>query len=511
MTITALLEERAKQFGDKTFLTFEEQEFSYRMLHENASFVAANLAARGIANGDKIVLLMGNCAEFLYVFLGLGRVGGVMVPVNPTLKPDEIAYITNNADATTIITIPDLMPVINAIKNDLPTVKHVFVLGDNQIDGAEPFSRLLEPVQDIPEIVATQESEAALIYTSGTTGMPKGVILTHRNYYWNAVAVSHTTNLNATDKFLCILPVFHVNAQVVTMLMPLVCGAEVVLMGRMNLMGIFPLITKHRVTIMSGVPTIYNLLCSLPKAGDHDLSSIRFFVSGAAPLPEETYQATQRVLKKPLIMGYGLSEATCASAVADYRDPIRPDSVGPALRYCPIRIVDSSGLDVPTGQIGEIIVSGPTVMKGYYKNPKATAEVLKNGWLHTGDLGKMDSEGYLYIVGRLKDMIIRGGQNIYPAQIENVLSRYKGVEEACVVGVEEPRWGQEVLAVIKPAEGTRLDEKEIISFCAENLAQYKVPRYVRFVDNFPKTPTGKIKKNVVAASFADIAIKAKPR
>jgi long-chain acyl-CoA synthetase len=511
MTITALLEERARQFGDKTFLNFEEREFSYRMLHENASFAAANLAARGVANGDKVVLLLGNCPEFLYLFLGLGRIGGVMVPVNPTLKPDEIAYITNNADATTIVTIPDLMPLVNAIRKDIPTVEHVFVLGDKGVDGAEPFSHLLEPVAGIPEIAATEDSEAALIYTSGTTGMPKGVMLTHRNYYWNALAVSHTTNLGIADKFLCILPLFHVNAQVVTMLMPLVCGAGVVLMGRMNLMGILPLITKHRVTIMSGVPTIYNLLCSLPKAGEHDLSSMRFFVSGAAPLPEETYQLTQRVLKKPLIMGYGLSEATCASAVADYLDPIRPNSVGPALRYCNIRIVDRHGSDVPPGEIGEIIISGPTVMKGYYKNPEATAQVLKNGWLYTGDLGKMDAEGYVYIVGRLKDMIIRGGQNIYPVQIENVLSRYKGVEEACVVGVEEPRWGQEVLAVIKPFEGARLNEREIIDYCTEHLAQYKVPQYVRFVESLPKTPTGKIKKNEVAASFADIALKKKPR
>jgi len=509
MTITGLLEERARQYGDKTFLFFEEKEYSFNTLHEHAGRVAVNLARAGLVPEEKVVLLMGNCVEFLYLFMGLGRVGGVMVPVNPTLKPDEIAYIVDNADATTIIAIPDLIPLLAHIRPLLPKIKRIYVLGDETPEGMMPFADLLEPVGPLPEILATGESEAALIYTSGTTGMPKGVMLTHRNYFWNALAVARSTTVIPSDRFMCILPLFHVNAQVVTMLTPLVGGVDTVLMGRMNVMGILPLIAKHKVTIMSGVPTIYNMICSIPRADHHDISSMRFFVSGAAPMPHETYEATQRVLRKPLIMGYGLSEATCASAVADHLDPIRPDSVGPALRYIHIRIVDKDGRDVPDGEIGEILISGPTVMKGYYKNPEATAEVLKNGWLYTGDLGRFDEDQYLYIVGRLKDMIIRGGQNIYPVQIENVLSRYPGIEESCVVGVDEPRWGQEVLAVIKPQADAQLDEKAIIDYCKENLAPYKVPAYIRFVDGFPKTPTGKIKKNEVAAGYADIALKKK--
>jgi long-chain acyl-CoA synthetase len=317
--------------------------------------------------------------------------------------------------------------------------------------------------------------------------------------------VSHAAIVLPDDRFLCVLPVFHVNAQVVTILTPLIVGVDLVLMGKFNALGILPAIAKHKATIMSAVPTIYSVLCANPRAGEYDLSSMRFFVSGAAPMPDETYQATQRVLRKPLIQGYGLSEATCASAVADFRDPIRWNSVGPALRYTSIRIVDTTGVDVPLGGIGEIWISGPAVMKGYYKNPEATAEALKDGWLRTGDLGRFDEEGYLYIVGRLKDMIIRGGQNIYPAQIESVLSKLSGVAEVAVVGVAEPRWGQEVLAIVRVAEGQTLAEEDLIRFARQHLADYKCPKYVRFVSELPKTATGKIRKNLLAEQFADIA------
>ena len=509
MTITELVEQQAKALGDRTYLHFEEQEFSFRHMHEFGCRVAVNLAKWGVGNEDKIVLLMGNCVEFLYLFFGAGRIGAVIVPVNPTLKPDEIAYIANNADATTLVTIPELAPMLPMVKSALPKVKHVFVLGDQPCEGAELFSSLLEPVDGVPPITATEESDAALIYTSGTTGMPKGVVLTHKNYVWNARMMCDSNNITEQDRFLCILPLFHVNAQVVTLLTPWMAGGDVFLMGRFNIMAILPMIEKYKINLMSAVPTIYNVLCNLPRAGEYDLSSMRAFVSGAAPMPEETYKATQRVLKRPLVMGYGLSEATCASAVANFSHPIKWNSVGPALRYTGLRIVDKNRHDVPPGDVGEILVSGPAVMKCYYKNPEATAEVLKDGWLHTGDLGRLDEYGYLYIVGRLKDMIIRGGQNIFPAQIESVISKAPGIEEVCVVGVEEARWGQEVLAIIKLANGATVTEKDVMEFCKDHLAPYKCPQYVRFVDDIPKTATGKIKKNVVAEQFSDIAAKKK--
>ncbi|MCC6699588.1 MAG: long-chain-fatty-acid--CoA ligase [Candidatus Hydrogenedentes bacterium] len=500
MTITHLLEERAQSEGERVFVFCEGEEVTYRDMRDRAKRVAANLHAAGVRKGDKIVLLMGNCLEFLYVFLGAGRVGAVVVPVNPMLKPGELAHIVSDSDAETIITIPEFAPLLGQAKTLFPSLKRFYVIGE-AVEGAQSFSDLLEHPHEIPPIVAEHGDDAALIYTSGTTGKPKGVVLSHRNYLANARMLVHVINMGPSDRFLLVLPLFHVNAQVVSVLAPLMAHADVVLMKKFNPFAILPSIEKYRATILSAVPTIYSVMCRLMRAEPRDLSSMRLLASGAAPMPEKTYQETQEVLKVPLIMGYGLSEATCASAAADARDPIRWNSVGPALRYTSIRIVGGDGLDVPVGETGEILIAGPTVMKGYYKNPEATKEVLRDGWLRTGDLGHFDEDGYLYISGRLKEMIIRGGQNIYPTEVENVLSTMPGVEECCVVGVEDEQWGQEVLAAVKLAEGHSATANEVMDFCREYLAAYKCPRLVSFVSELPKTATGKIKKGDVAAAY----------
>lgn len=506
VTITELLEVQAGQLGDKPFVLLENETLTYREIHERSCRVAVNLAKRGVGPGDKIVLLMSNCLEFLYAFLGAGRIGAVAVPVNPTLKPDEIAYIAADSDADTIITIPEFAPLLPQLHALAPHIKRVFVLRE-PVEGAEPFSALLEPVDAVPPVAAQASDDAALIYTSGTTGLPKGVILTHNNYIWNARMVAARITMGPADRLFCVLPLFHVNAQVTSILAPMMVGADLFLMQKFNPFHILPLIEKYRATVMSAVPTIYNIICRMPKASEFDISSIRIFASGAAPLPEDTYLATQRVLKRPLIMGYGLSEGTCATAAADPRDPVKWNSVGSPLRNTLVRIVGENGNDMPIGEVGEIWMGGPCVMKGYYKNPEATREVLVDGWLRTGDLGRFDEEGYLYIVGRAKELIIRGGQNIYPQQVEGVIMHMPAVEECCVVGVEEIRWGQEVLAVLKLVEGETLTEREVIDYCREHLAHYKCPAYVRFVTEFPKTATGKIKKKEVAAQFADVTQK----
>lgn len=506
MTIPQLLDDRARTDGDRVMVVFEDREHSYRDISERAGRVAGNLKKRGVGPGDKVALLLGNCPEYLYCFLGLGRIGAVMVPVNPTLTFEEYVYIIRNAEASVMVVIPEFLPALQTILASLPLVRRVFVVGEAGW-GAESFEELLAPV-DIPEIIVDESSDAAIIYTSGTTGDPKGVELTHGNYLWDTLSMYRSTNLNREDRFLCILPLFHVNAQVVSVLTPMMAGATIVLGGgQFNPFAILPMIEKHRITIMSAVPTIYGLLARLPKAETHDVSSVRFFVSGAAPLSEAIYQAVQRVFKKPLIMGYGLTEATCASAVADHEDPIRWNSVGPPLRYTSVRIVDEQGLDVPIGEAGEVWIAGPTVMKGYYKNPEATAEVMVDGWLKTGDIGRVDREGYLYILDRVKDMIIRGGLNIYSAQLEHVIMRMPEVDEVAVIGVEEPTWGQEVLAVVKLKAECALTERVVIDFCKEHLAAYKVPRYVRFVDALPKTPIGKVRKNELVRQYADIALR----
>lgn len=505
MTIPKLLTERASHCAEKVMVYYGSEEITYGTMYERCRRVAGNLQKLGVSPEEKIAVLMDNCLEYLYCFLGFGFIGSVLVPINPVLSAEECEYIINNSEANTLILKSEMIGILEKIRPSLPQVKRIIVVGEEK-EGTTPFSSLLVPVE-FEEQEITEQSEASLIYTSGTTGNPKGVILTHGNYIWDTRGTYRSNRLLETDRFLCILPLFHVNAQVVSVLTPMMAGASLVLVGgAFNPFAILGLIEQYRITIMSAVPTIYGLLTRLPKAESADVSSIRFFVSGAAPLPEAIYKAVQQVFKKPLIMGYGLSEATCASAVADHEDPIRWNSVGPALRYTNIRIVDKNGKDVPMGEVGEILISGPAVMKGYYKNPEETAKVFTDGWLHTGDLGRFDSEGYLYIVDRLKDLIIRGGINIYPAQVEQVISRIPQVAEVAVIGVEEPIWGQEVLAVIELKPGDTLTEKEVIAFCKEHLALFKCPKFVRFVEKLPRTAIGKVRKHELAKQFATVAL-----
>jgi len=506
MTIPKLLEDQARQVPDRVMILYGNEEITYGEMLERAGRVAGNLKAVGVNPGDKIALMMDNCLEYLYCFLGFGRIGAVMVPINPALTPEEYVYIIGNSEAKTLVVKAEFLAQMGDVKSALPQIERIFAVGEASED-AVSFATLLEPVE-LPPIIVNEQSDAALIYTSGTTGNPKGVILTHGNYAWDTRAIYHATRLYPEDRFLCVLPLFHVNAQVVSVLAPIMARASIVLVGgAFNPFGILHQIEHYRVTIISAVPTIYGLLTRLPKAATADISSIRFFVSGAAPMTEAIYQAVQQVFKKPLIMGYGLSEATCASAVADHEDPVRWNSTGPALRYTNIRIVDRSGKDLPVGEVGEILISGPTVMKGYYKNPEATAEVLKDGWLKTGDLGHFDAEGYLYIVDRVKDMIIRGGMNIYTAQVEQVIAQMPEVADVAVIGVEEPTWGQEVLAVIELKPEQALEEQAVIAFCKKHLAAFKCPRFVRFLEKLPKTAIGKVRKHELTAQFAEVALK----
>ncbi|NLN94106.1 MAG: long-chain-fatty-acid--CoA ligase [Candidatus Hydrogenedens sp.] len=505
MNIPEYVEKTVGQAPDNPMIFFEKEEVTYGQMFERSCLVAGNLKALGIQPGDKIALMLGNSLEYLYCFLGFGRIGALMVPINPALSFEEYIYIIENSEARFLVLMPELLPVLPRLLEVLPQLEKVFVAGPDT-EHSTSFSSLLEPCE-IPENTATSDSDAALIYTSGTTGKPKGVILTHGNYIWDALALYRSNRISSEDRFLCVLPLFHVNAQVVSILTPMLCNARIFLVaGMFNPFTILPMIEQYKITTMSAVPTIYGLLTRLPKAESADVSSIRFFVSGAAPMPEAIYREVQRVFKKPLIMGYGLSEATCASSVADHEDPIRWNSVGPALRYTSIRIVDKAGKDLPVGEIGEVLIAGPTVMKGYYRNPEATAEVLQDGWLKTGDLGHFDSEGYLYIVDRVKDMIIRGGLNVYTAQVEQIIARMDAVEEVAVIGVDEATWGQEVLAVVKIKEEHSLTEKEVIAFCRENLAAFKCPRYVRFIDELPKTAIGKVRKHELHTRFAKIAM-----
>jgi len=500
MTVPQLLEERTAQQPDKTFLFFKDEEVTYQQLTDYMRAIACGLIKIGVKKGDNACLLIPNRPEFIYSFFGVMRAGAVAVPINTLLKGEEITYIVNNCEAEVIIVTDEHLDLFRSVKKDCPRIKHVISTTDD--DDVISFEELLNtPIDEgiLPTI--SEADHASIIYTSGTTGRPKGVILTHGNYVSDTRMMNEAVEMSTEDRFLCILPLFHVNAQVVTTLGPMYAGGSMVLMEGFSPKKFLPALERYGATAFSGVPTVYAILNNQPDAEQYDLSKLRFCVCGAAPMPVEVFNEFEKKYKAFILEGYGLSEATCASSVNPLGGKRKIGSIGLPYKEQPMKIFDDNDNEVPPGTVGEIVIKGPNVMKGYYNNPEATAETLRNGWLHTGDLGYVDEDGYFFIVGRKKEMIIRGGENIYPKEIEEVVYRHPAVREAAVVGLPDKVWGEEVAAFIVLRDQASLTEDDLINYCKEHLADYKCPRKVFFVDDLPKTATGKIQKNKVVQRF----------
>jgi len=503
-TIPQLLQIRAEESPSKTFLYYKNAEISYSRLDEIANSIANGLRELGVEKGDKVCLYMTNCAEYIYCFFGVTRAGAVATPINALLKAEEITYIINNSDAKALITQCKFEETANKFLPDCPRLKTIIISdADDASEGKISLATLMKADSSRPSVVVEPGDVAAIIYTSGTTGHPKGVELTHGNYIADSQQTAEAAKMNGEDRFLCILPLFHVNAQVVTTMSPMYAGATMILLDGFSPKTFLPALAQYKATAFSGVPTVYAILNSLPDAEDYDLSALRFCICGAAPMPVEVFNTFEKKYKAFILEGYGLSEGTCASSLNPLDGKRKIGSIGLPLHGQEMKIFDDSDNEMPHGKVGEIVVRGQNVMKGYYNNPEATTETLKNGWLHTGDLGHMDEDGYFYIVGRKKEMIIRGGENIYPKEAEEVLYRHPSIMEAAVVGIPDKLWGEEVMAFIVLNEGARMTGEEVIDYCKEHLADFKCPRRVEFAESFPKTATGKIQKNKIVEGYVE--------
>lgn len=491
-TIPALLDRRAAERGDQTFLYFRDRQVTYAELAATVDRVAAGLERLGVAPGQRVALLLPNCPEFLEAFFGVMRAGAAAVPINTQLKSEEVRYILQDSGAGVVVTAPESAAMVGGLKASLPSLRTILTTG-----GGAPGTLEWDRLRAIPGSIRSRpgpEDPAAIIYTSGTTGRPKGVILTHHNYLLDVRQFVRAIRMTKRDRFLCILPLFHVNGQVVTTLSPMYAGGAMILLERFSPKEFFPAVARFRATAFSGVPTVYAILMGLPDADQYDLSSLRFGICGAAPMPVEVFRRFEEKFGVQILEGYGLSEGTCVSSVNPLHGKRKIGSIGLPLPGQAMRIVDDSGRPRGEKKVGEIVIRGANVMQGYLNNPEATAQTIKNGWLHTGDLGYRDRNGYFYIVGRKKEMIIRGGENIYPKEVEEVLYRHPAVAEAAVVGIPDPVWGEEVWAFIVPREGTHPTPEELITYCRRHLAEYKSPKRVAFVPELPKTATGKIRK-----------------
>ncbi|MEV4643489.1 AMP-binding protein [Saccharopolyspora sp. NPDC049357] len=453
----------------------------------NADFLSRTRAAAeqlhelGVGRGDVIALKLTNRIEFVVLLFAAWRLGAAATPVNPALTSTEVSHQLQDSGARLLVIEAGAEPATPVASLSVSEIREA-------------------PTGSDQKVHHDQAALALLIYTSGTTGAPKGVMLDHANL--DAMTQMGRSALKVThaDRCLLILPLFHVNGIVVSVLLPLVAGGSVVVGNRFNPQTFFDVVEAERPTYFSGVPTIYSMLAALPSEVRPDTSSVRFAVCGAAPAPPELLERFEKRFGIPIVEGYGLSEATCGTTINPINGPRRAGTAGIPFPGQEVRILNADGRPAETGTNGEVAVRGANVMRGYLGRPEETAKVLVDGWLRTGDVGHLDADGYLTLVGRSKEMIIRGGENIYPREIEDVLTSDPTVAEAAVIGMPDEKWGEVVVAFVEPGPGHEIDTDALAQHCARNLSGYKRPIAIHVLDALPRNAVGKVAKPALRSS-----------
>jgi len=442
--------------------------------------------AMGIRRGENVGLFSRNSVEYVCSYMAIASLGAVVVPLNFQLSAREAAFIVKDAQMQRLVTMDKL-----ELEDALQHYEYEQELQQLVITEFQPIlcQNTLEQAPVLQDFDVNQP--CVIIYTSGTTGNPKGAVLTHKNLVSNAEAFQQVLHINSSDNVLCVLPMYHCFAWTCSILNSLFCGASITILDAFSPKETVAVIKEQGVTVVFGVPPIYNILARL--AAVKELARVRIFVSGGASLPVKIAQQFERAYGVNLIEGYGLSEASPVVAI-NPPERTKYSSIGKALPGLEVKIVDENGEERAYGEVGELIVRGPSVMKGYFNLPAETSQALRGGWLHTGDLAYKDSDDYYFIVDRLKDMIITNGENIYPREIEELLYAYPGIAETAVIGVPDSLRGQQAAAYIVLAEGIELDRKSIREYLSANLAAYKIPKDFIVVESLPKTSTGKILK-----------------
>jgi long-chain acyl-CoA synthetase len=492
VNLAVLGEQNVERYGEYVCLAFEGRELTNVDQQRATNRLANALRRRGIGPGDRVVVLMPNCPEVLQAYAAILKAGAVIVPVTFLLSPAEVRHILADSGARLVITMPELTE-----KAEGWTGETVVVGGPGA--GGIALEELCARESDaFPLVDRADDDIAVILYTSGTTGRPKGVALSHDNLLTNTRAAASLYELDRERWSLVVLPLSHAYG-VMVMNAGSILGTRAVLLRWFNPEPVLEAIQRYRVEAMAGVPTMYTYLLHYPGADRFDTSSMRSWGSGAAPLPVEIVEPFERKFGGRIHEGYGLTEATTVVSAHRLSGVRKLGSVGQPIPGVAVKIHDDADRELPRGEVGEVCVRGRNVMLGYYRMPEETAKVIKNGWLHTGDVGRLDEDGYLYIVERKKDLIIRGGFNVFPRDVEEVLYAHPKVAEAAVVGMKDPLMGEEVLAFVVLRPDAEARAEEVIAFCQERLAKYKCPKQVRFVASLPKNPVGKILRKELRA------------
>jgi long-chain acyl-CoA synthetase len=502
LNLATLLRDSAKAHPKKPALIIGDTALSYEVVHGHAQKLAGALSKLGIKRGQHVALMLPNVPQFTIAYFAAHYLGCPVVPLNVLLTQDEIAYHLSDSDAIALIAWEGFAEQAQAGFNRAEACQHFIVARANPSDTTAPptghnLTALLatgDPIKELPDTMP--DDTAVILYTSGTTGRPKGAELSHYNLIYNAdYTATRLVPLEPDMVSLAVLPLFHSFGQTVIQNGTIRVGGTIVLLPRFEPKAAFELMQKHRVTLFAGVPTMYFALLHFPDAAQYDIASLKHCSSGGSAMPVEVMRAFDAKYNVNILEGYGLSETSPVASFNVLDQPKRPGSIGVPIAGVEFKLIDEQGRTITEPMVpGEICIKGHNVMKGYYKRPEATAESIKDGWFATGDIAHRDADGFYYIVDRKKDMIIRGGFNVYPREVEEVLYAHPAVAECAVIGVKHESHGEEVKAVIALKPGHKATTDDIMAYCKEKLAAYKYPRFIEFRDSLPKTATGKILK-----------------
>ena len=507
LSLPQMLDRTVQQHKERTAIYYYDQKISYKELQDLTRQVSGALKASEVKKGDRIGIMLPNCPQYVASFFGVLRRGAIVIQINPMYTKRELDSILNDSGAEVLIVSGDLYPRVEKMSFYSRLKKVVIVESGSSVEknhanavSWESFLNEAAPVPDEP--VDPEQDVAVFQYTGGTTGRSKGAMLTHQNLVVNVQQIhEHASGnpLTEQDKILTVIPLFHVYGMTCAMSLGIFLGSSVILLPRFEPLEVLQTIQKHRPSYFPGVPTMYVALNAYPKAEQYGIDAIRIINSGSASLPVELIQSFEKKTGATMYEGYGLSEASPTTHSTPRTGQRKPGSVGVPLPGTEAKIVDleTGTRTLPIRETGELVIRGPQVMKGYWNMPEETRQTIKNGWLYTGDIARMDEDGYFYIVDRKKDLIIAGGYNIYPREIEEVLYTHPAVLEAAVVGVPHPYRGETVKAYLVLKPGEKVTAQEIESFCRKNLAAFKVPKQFEFRSFLPKNAVGKILRRVL--------------
>lgn len=484
ISLGEMLAGTCRRFPSRTAIIYEDRRISYDALERSVNALGNRLKGLGIKKGDKVAIMLPNIPEFIISYFAAIKVGAVAVTINTLSTAYELKYLLGNSDSKAFITVPSSVRRFEEIRGDLPLVRYLIATEGKEGDASIEETIKEGPYElEMPTIAG--DDPAAMIYTSGLTGKPRGAVLTHRNLATQSRLLEDVCYGTEADRGFCLIPLFHSFGASVNMLMILKAGASIVMMDHFNIESIFKSIERERVTYIAAVPRLFLGMLLYEAANTYDLSSLRFCITGGSAIPSEYISTFSESFGTLLIEGYGLTEASPVCSVNRIDMEQKLGSIGVPIPEVEVKIFDDDGNELPAGEEGELVIRGPNVMKGYYKDEAATEEVIKGGWLFTGDLARIDEDGYIFITGLKKRMIITSGYNVYPREVEGILDIHPAVKSSHVMGKPDLMRGEIVRALIVKEDTADVNEKEIIRHCRQYLSPYKCPREVEFVENMP--------------------------